>query len=74
MAQTSDEKTIAKLRGLLLSVVNAFETEGCDGCGTVDIATINAVREELGMEPLEDESDEEDGNDEDDEDEFDDDF
>ena len=46
---------VAKLRDLLADVANSFLQEGCDRCGTIDVATINRVRQELGWQLLDDE-------------------
>ena len=46
-----------RLRELLQDVADAYEDEGCNGCGTVDVGTMNRVRAELGMAPLVDEND-----------------
>jgi hypothetical protein len=35
---------------LLRSVVDDYETSGCDGCGTVSTRVINMVRKALGLE------------------------
>ena len=40
---------------LLREVGNDFETEGCQGCGTVSVTTMNKVRTILGWEPLKEE-------------------
>ncbi len=46
-----------KIEGVLTDIVNDFETEGCEGCGTVQTSTINKARKLLGMKPLEDTTD-----------------
>ena len=47
------EATIERLLQLLSDVVDDFETSGCEGMGTVPISTINKLRNELGLSPLE---------------------
>lgn len=44
-----------EVRNLLEDVVEDFEVEGCDGCGTIGIPTINKVRATVGYEPLDNE-------------------
>ena len=46
-----------KLEAALTDIINDFETEGCEGQGTVRISTINKARKLLGMEPLDDTTD-----------------
>lgn len=38
----------------LTDIVNSFETEGCEGCGTVPISEINKARVSLRMQTLQD--------------------
>jgi hypothetical protein len=39
-------------RTALEDICNSFETEGCEGCGTVDIKVINKARKLLGWNKL----------------------
>ena len=43
------EMKLGKATDLLTAIVNAYEMEGCDNCGTVDLDTINDARVFLGM-------------------------
>lgn len=44
---TSEEKEI------IIDVCNDFETEGCDGCGTVSVEAMNKLRALVGWDSLE---------------------
>lgn len=46
------ETWAARKSDLLTDVANDFETEGCEGMGTVSIATMNKIRKALGWELL----------------------
>ncbi|MFA5311700.1 MAG: hypothetical protein WC375_00110 [Methanomassiliicoccales archaeon] len=41
-----------QLINMLTEILNSVETEGCDGCGTVDIKVINKGRRFLGWSEL----------------------
>ena len=40
------------LIALLKEVATDYQDEGCEGCGTISVTTINKVREALGWELL----------------------
>jgi len=44
------------IKDLLEEVANDFETEGCDGCGTLSIKVMNKIHAALGWEPLDDDA------------------
>ena len=48
-----------KIYSILMLLVDDFETEGCDGSGTLAVVSMNRVREVVGYTPL-DESDDND--------------
>lgn len=43
---------VATQHAALVDICNAFETEGCEDCGTVDTETINKARKLLGWKML----------------------
>jgi hypothetical protein len=43
---------------ILKDICNSFETEGCEGCGTVSTTTIDKARVFLGWNKLDDSEDE----------------
>ena len=48
-----------EVREVLEAVFEDYDTEGCDGMGTIMESTINKVRVALGYEPYENPNDEE---------------
>jgi hypothetical protein len=49
--------THEQLVDMLTELLNSVQTDGCDGCGTVDLETVNKGRRLLGWQEIEDSDD-----------------
>ena len=51
--QAQPKTTHEQLVDMLTELLNSVQTEGCDGCGTVDLETVNKGRRLLGWSEIE---------------------